>query len=62
MVGIALSPEYVFSIAPGELIPDAKRFGVIWMDRAVVAAALRMAGSFNDVMIRAAAGRVRARA
>jgi putative ABC transport system permease protein len=52
VVGIALSPEYVFSIAPGELIPDAKRFGVIWMDRAVVGAALQMSGAFNDVVIR----------
>lgn len=56
VVGLALSPEYVFSIAPGELIPDAKRFGVIWMDRSVVASALRMSGSFNDAVIRVQPG------
>jgi putative ABC transport system permease protein len=28
IVGVALSPEYVYSIRPGELIPDDRRFGI----------------------------------
>ncbi|MBT8422336.1 MAG: ABC transporter permease, partial [Gammaproteobacteria bacterium] len=30
VVGIALSPEYVYAIGPGALMPDDQRFGVIW--------------------------------
>ena len=33
VVGIALSPEYVYSIRPGDLLPDAKRLAIIWMER-----------------------------
>jgi putative ABC transport system permease protein len=33
IVGVALSPEYVYSIRPGELIPDDRRFGIFWMER-----------------------------
>ncbi len=33
IVGIALSPEYVYAIAPGGVLPDDKRFGVFWMRR-----------------------------
>src|SRR6266700_155410 len=32
IVGIALSPEYVFEARPGETLPDNKRFGVFWMN------------------------------
>lgn len=52
VVGIALSPEFVFSVAPGEIMPDPKRFGVFWMDREVVSAACDMTGAFNDLLIR----------
>jgi putative ABC transport system permease protein len=52
VVGIALSPEYVFSISPGELIPDPRRFGVLWMDRDVVATAFEMQGAFNELLVR----------
>jgi len=52
VVGIALSPEYVFAISPGELMPDARRFGVIWMDHEQVAAAYRMEASFNSLLVR----------
>jgi putative ABC transport system permease protein len=31
IVGIALSPEYVYAIGPGALMPDDRRFGVLWM-------------------------------
>src|SRR6185503_5203934 len=31
IVGVALSPEYVYAIRPGEMIPDPRRFGVFWM-------------------------------
>jgi putative ABC transport system permease protein len=52
VVGLAISPEYVFAMSPGELIPDPRRFGVLWMDRDVVAAAFQKKGAFNELMLR----------
>ena len=56
IVGIALSPEYVYAIRPGELFPDQRRFGIFWMDRRALASAFNMEGGFNDVSIRLARG------
>jgi putative ABC transport system permease protein len=56
IVGIALSPEYVFAIRPGELIPDKRRFGIFWMNRRALASAFDMEGGFNDVSLRVARG------
>lgn len=49
LVGIALSPEYVYAIDPGAIVPDNKRFGILWMLRPALAAAYDMDGAFNDV-------------
>ncbi len=51
VVGVVLSPEYVYSIAPGALMPDGKRFGVFWMSRRSLEAAVNMKGAFNDVLV-----------
>jgi putative ABC transport system permease protein len=51
VVGLAMSPEYVFALGAGTFINDPSRFGVLWMDRSAVAPAFRMEGSFDDVVI-----------
>jgi putative ABC transport system permease protein len=51
VVGIALSPEYIYEVGPGMLFPDNKRFGVLWMGREAVASAFNMEGAFNDVSL-----------
>ncbi len=51
IVGIALSPEYVYSIPPGEMIPDDRRYGVFWMEHRALAAAYNMEGGFNHVSL-----------
>ena len=56
IVGIALSPEYVYAIRPGELLPDDKRFGVLWMERKALATAFDMQGGFNDVVLKLMTG------
>jgi putative ABC transport system permease protein len=56
VVGTALSPEHVYVIAPGGLMPDPERFGVVWMGRKALAAAWDMEGAFNDVTLGLAAG------
>lgn len=52
IVGLALSPEYVYIIPPGELIPDDRRFGIFWMERRALGAAFDMEGGFNDVALK----------
>ena len=56
IVGVALSPEYVYTIRPGELVPDDERYGVFWMEREALAAAFDMVGGFNDVTLALAPG------
>ncbi len=52
--GLAQSPEYVFAMTPGAAAVDDARFGILWADRAAVAAARGMEGAFNDVVMRLA--------
>jgi putative ABC transport system permease protein len=51
IVGIALSPEYVYEIRGGDFFADNQRFGVMWMGRKALGAAFNMDGAFNDVAL-----------
>ncbi|NND21874.1 MAG: FtsX-like permease family protein [Boseongicola sp.] len=51
IVGLAQAPEFLYTTAPGELIPDDARFGVIWMSRSALAAAYDMEGAFNEALL-----------
>lgn len=51
IVGIALSPEFVYTIRPGELVPDDARFGVFWMHERDLASAFDMEGGFNNLSV-----------
>lgn len=51
VVGHALSPEYIYQIAPGAMFPDYQRYGVLWMARKPLASAYDMEGAFNDVTL-----------
>ena len=51
VVGLALSPEFVYVIAPGGLMPDDARFGVVWMGRDALAAAFDMEEAFNEISL-----------
>lgn len=51
IVGIAMSPEFVYSIAPGAMMPDPLRFGVFWMRERSLEATVGMKGAFNDVLL-----------
>jgi putative ABC transport system permease protein len=52
VVGTALSPEYIYSIRPGDIIPDDSRFGIFWMENRALAAVFDMEGGFNDVALK----------
>ncbi len=51
VVGIALSPEHIYQIAPGAIMPDYERFGVLWMANKPLAIAYDMEGAFNDIVL-----------
>ena len=51
VVGIGLSPEYIYAIGPGVLMPDDRRFGILWMNRRALAAAYDLEDAFNDVVL-----------
>jgi putative ABC transport system permease protein len=51
VVGIALSPEYIYTIGPGALLPDNQRYGVLWMGRQALAAAYDLDGAFNSLSL-----------
>jgi putative ABC transport system permease protein len=54
MVGIGLSPEYIFAGLGGS--PDQRGFGVFWIDRQALATAYNMEGAFNQVTVRLSPG------
>lgn len=51
IVGIGMSPEYIYQFAPGAIFPDFKRYGILWMDREALATAYGMQGAFNHVAL-----------
>ena len=61
IVGTAISPEFIYEIrGTGDVFPDNRAFGAMWMDRRILAAAFDMEGSFNDVVLTLAPGAVEA--
>ncbi len=51
VVGTTLSPEYIYAMAPGALMPDDRRFGIIWMPYDTLAAAFDLDGAFNSISV-----------
>ncbi len=56
IVGLALSPEYVYEVSPAMVVPDNRRFGVLWMNAEGLATAFNMKGAFNDLSLSLARG------
>lgn len=52
IVGIALSPEYIYALSPGDIVPDDRRFGLLWMPYKAAAGAFNLDGAFNDVSLK----------
>lgn len=51
IAGLGLSAEFVYTIRRGDLIPDDRRFAILWMERRALASAFQMEGGFNDVVL-----------
>lgn len=52
IVGLALSPEHIYAIGPGDLMPDNRRFAVMWMSETALAGLFDLDGAFNAVSIK----------
>ncbi|MDP3264736.1 MAG: FtsX-like permease family protein [Tabrizicola sp.] len=56
VTGIALSPEFIYALGPGEMMPDPRRFGIAWLPRATLEAAYDLDGAFSNLVLRLAPG------
>ncbi|MCC6265714.1 MAG: FtsX-like permease family protein [Bryobacterales bacterium] len=56
IVGVAVTPEYIYQVQPGALIPDFATFGIFWMARRPLEAAFDMDGAFNNAVMRLGQG------
>ncbi|TQM93862.1 putative ABC transport system permease protein [Roseinatronobacter monicus] len=56
VTGWVLSPEFIYTMPPGAMMPDDRRFGLIWMTEPAAAAAMDMAGAVNEVSLRLTRG------
>ena len=56
IVGLAVSPEYVYQIKPGAMFPDYERYAIVWTSRRALEAALDMSGAFNQLTVRLTPG------
>ncbi len=51
IVGVALSPEFIYQIRPGDIFPDYKRYAIMWMGYRGLSVAYDMDGAFNNVAL-----------
>ena len=51
VVGIVLSPEYIYAVGPGDMMPDNRHFGVVWMPEETLAALYDLVGAFNSLSL-----------
>ena len=51
IVGIVLSPEYIYAIGPGDMVPDPRRYGVFYMSEKALAGLFDLEGAFNNVVL-----------
>jgi putative ABC transport system permease protein len=56
ITGVALSPEFIYALGPGQMMPDPRRFGVVWAPRASLEAAYDLEGAFSNVVLKLAPG------
>jgi len=52
ITGTALSPEFIYALGPGDIMPDDRRFGVLWMPERSLAATYDLEGAFSNLVVR----------
>jgi putative ABC transport system permease protein len=56
IVGIVLSPEFIFESRPGAALPDNRTYGIFWMGYKELASAFDLDGAFNFLTLTLAPG------
>lgn len=51
IVGTGISPDHVFTIPPGNLTTDDRRYAILWLSRATLEAAFDQEGAFNELLL-----------
>ncbi|MCB1827196.1 MAG: ABC transporter permease [Coxiellaceae bacterium] len=54
IVGIAISPEFIYTVRAGQVLPDNIHYGVFWLNHDAMSSAFNMEGAFNSVVIQLA--------
>lgn len=54
--GTALSPDFIYALGPGALMPDERRFGILWLPEMMLGPAYGLHGAFNTVSVRLVRG------
>jgi len=52
IVGTALSPEFVYTVGPGDLMPDDRRYAIVWMTEKALASVYNLDGAFSSVSVK----------
>jgi putative ABC transport system permease protein len=56
ITGIALSPEFIYALGPGDMMPDPRRYGIGWLPRTSLEAAYDLKGAFSNAVLKLAPG------
>jgi putative ABC transport system permease protein len=51
IVGIGLAPDFIYALAPGDIIPDDRRFGVFWIGRKALEAVTDRTEAINALSL-----------
>ena len=52
ITGTVLSPEFIYTIGPGSMVPDYEDYGIAWMPERALAAAVDRTGAFDNLTIK----------
>lgn len=52
ITGTVRSPEFIYTLPPGGLMPDDAGYAIIWMPETAAAGVFDMSGAFNDLSVR----------
>lgn len=51
VVGVGVSPDFIYQVGPDMVFPDQERFGLLWMNRSALGNATDLAGAWNEATL-----------
>jgi putative ABC transport system permease protein len=49
VTGVASTPEFIYQLAPGSIVPDFKTYCIVWMNAPALEGSYQMTGAFNQL-------------